>query len=140
MAPAALIQSTRSARCENEFSAVADAITPAPLGSAGTFTDHLGDPSNVFSSLSSPLSTLTREATFLVALPYRSGPGPRAWGFWTAGTATSWIGPRHINFGDGSICAFSPDEGAWSEGGDLRTLIDLYNVWALAERASLLQA
>ncbi len=77
------------------------------------------------------ISGLAREATFLIALPYRSGPGPRAWGFWTIAAETRWIGPRHTNFQDGSICAFSPDEGAWSEGGDLRTLLDLYSVWTL---------
>ncbi len=80
---------------------------------------------------SSIISGLVRKATFLVALPYRQGLGPRAWGFWTIGTEARWIGPRHTNFQDGSVCAFSPYEGAWSEGGDLRTLLDLYSVWAL---------
>ncbi|RUW53635.1 hypothetical protein EOA32_08610 [Mesorhizobium sp. M1A.F.Ca.ET.072.01.1.1] len=80
---------------------------------------------------SSILTGLTREATFLVALPYRSGIGPRAWGFWTAtDSRPKWIGPRHTNFQDGSICAFAPDDGAWTEGGDLPTLLDLYTVWA----------
>lgn len=32
---------------------------------------------------------------------------------------------------DGTICAFAPNDGAWAEGGDLRTLFDLYSVWAL---------
>lgn len=80
---------------------------------------------------SSIISGLTREATFLVAVPYQPGVGPRAWGFWTAGTETVWIGPRHTNFRDGSICAFSPDDGVWSEGGNLTTLMDLYSVWTL---------
>jgi hypothetical protein len=80
---------------------------------------------------SSIISGLAREAIFLVALPYRLGPGPRAWGFWTAAGQPRWIGPRHTNFPDGSICAFSSDDGAWSDGGDLRTLLDLYSVWAL---------
>ncbi len=81
---------------------------------------------------SSIISGLARKATFLVALPYRSGLGPRAWAFWTAADETNtWIGSRHTNFQDGSICAFSPHEGAWSEGGDLRTLLDLYSVWTL---------
>lgn len=79
---------------------------------------------------SSLISGLAQQATFIVALPYKPGPGPRSWGFWTTG-GHRWIGPRHTNFGDGSICAFAPDEGAWSEGGDLRTLFDLYSVWAL---------
>lgn len=84
-----------------------------------------------FLAKSSIISGLTQEATFLVALPYRSSLGPRSWGFWTAAGQFSWIGPRHTNFEDGSVCAFSPDDGAWSEGDDLRTLLDLYSVWAL---------
>lgn len=81
---------------------------------------------------SSIISGLPWEATFLVALPHVPGVGPRAWGFWTAAESVpSWIGPRHTNFQDGSICAFAPNEGAWSEGEDLRTLFDLYSVWAL---------
>ncbi len=74
---------------------------------------------------------LAREAAFLVALPYRSGIGPRTWGFWTSPSQTKWIGPRHTNFGDGSVCAYSPLDGAWSDGSDLRTLFDIYSVWAL---------
>jgi hypothetical protein len=80
---------------------------------------------------SSIISGLPREATFLVALPYRPGATPRAWAFWIAGAQTRWIGPRHTNFRDGSICAFSPHEGAWFVGEDLRTLLDLYSVWAV---------
>lgn len=81
---------------------------------------------------SSIISGLQRKAIFLVALPYRSQLGPRAWGFWaTAAKSSRWMGPRHTNFQDGSICAFSPDDGVWNEGGDLRTLLDLYSVWAL---------
>lgn len=80
---------------------------------------------------SSILPGLTREATFLVALPYRLGVGPWAWGFWTeTGSPPRWIGPRHTNFQDGTVCAFAPNDGAWTEGGDLRTLLDLYTVWA----------
>lgn len=78
------------------------------------------------------LRGLTREATFLIAIPYRHNLLPRAWGFWTAfGKLPTWIGPRHSNFGDGSICAFAPQDDVWQDGGDLTTLIDLYSVWAL---------
>lgn len=80
---------------------------------------------------SSVILGLEREATFVVALPYRAGVGPRAWGFWSAAGPPRWIGPRHTNFQDGSICAFSPTDGTWFDGGDLRTLLDLYSVWAV---------
>ena len=79
---------------------------------------------------SSIIPGLLQEATFLVAVPYQPDIMPRAWAFWTAvATAPRWIGPRHTNFHDGSICAFAPSDNAWSEGGDLRTLLDLYSVW-----------
>jgi hypothetical protein len=80
---------------------------------------------------SSIISGLERKATFLIAVPYQSGIWPRAWGFWTGSQEVRWIGPRHTNFYDGSICAFSPSDRAWSEGGDLVTLVDLYTVWAV---------
>lgn len=79
---------------------------------------------------SSVLSGLNYGATFLVALPFARGAGPRAWGFWNSPDGPLWIGPRHTNFFDGSICAFSPGDNVWTEGGNLTSLIDLYTVWA----------
>ncbi|MHC2423288.1 hypothetical protein ACVII1_006292 [Bradyrhizobium elkanii] len=79
---------------------------------------------------SSVIPSLQREATFLVALPYRPGIGPRTWGFWADAGSYGWIGPRHTNFQDGSVCAFSPTDRVWFDGDDLRTLLDLYSVWA----------
>lgn len=77
------------------------------------------------------LTGLDREATFLVGLPFIPGVQPRSWGYWSRSGNHNWIGPRHTNFGDGSICAFSPEDGVWSDGGDLTSLLDLYSVWAL---------
>lgn len=54
---------------------------------------------------SSIIPGLARETTFFVTLPYRSGVGPRAWGFWATAGPSRWIGPRHTNFEDDSICA-----------------------------------
>jgi hypothetical protein len=82
---------------------------------------------------STVLRGLGREATFLVANPYNTSFYPRSWAFWTAGGEHRWIGPRHTNFGDGSICAFSPDDGVWAPGDDLTLLLDLYSVWALRQ-------
>lgn len=80
---------------------------------------------------SSVLSGLDYGATFLIALPFAPGFGPRAWGFWNDPGGPLWIGPRHTNFFDGSICAFSPSDNVWTEGGNLTSLVDLYTVWAL---------
>lgn len=78
------------------------------------------------------LSGLAGEAIFLVALPGIPDVEPRGWAFWDQAGQLDWIGPRHTNMGDGSICAYHPEfDKAWAPGGDLRTLLDLYSVWAL---------
>ena len=81
---------------------------------------------------SSVLDGLNAEATFLAAVSYHPNVGARSWAFWKMPTGYRWIGDRHTNFFDGSICAFSPaEDDAWSEGCSLVTLIDLYTVWAM---------
>jgi hypothetical protein len=56
----------------------------------------------------------------------------RTWAFWTGLiTTAAWIGPRHTNFPDGSVCAFEPADGTWAFGDSLVDLMDLYTVWVL---------
>ena len=55
-------------------------------------------------------------------------PCYRAWGFWSN---LEWIGPRHTNFPDGSICAFDLFDNTWVMGDPIIDLLDLYSVWAL---------
>lgn len=82
-------------------------------------------------SQSSIVQGLNRAATFLVALVW-SKPAVRGWGFWRDNViALRWIGPRHTNFPDGSICAFDPADGTWVFGNSIVGLLDLYTVWAL---------
>jgi hypothetical protein len=77
------------------------------------------------------LAGLGREAIFLIALPDHPNVEPRGWAFWDQGGEIEWIGDRHTNFFDGSVCAYGTTDSAWWTGGDLRTLLDLYTVWAL---------
>jgi hypothetical protein len=80
---------------------------------------------------SSVMPGLGRTATFLCALDYSLGVA-RAWGFWSSAClGVAWIGPRHTNFPDGSICAFAPNDATWTLGDPLVDLLDLYTVWAL---------
>ncbi|MDP7151898.1 hypothetical protein [Shimia aestuarii] len=72
-----------------------------------------------------------RRAAFAVQLPYTTKKPVRAWGFWTTAVSKSWIGPRHTNFPDGSICAFEPRDRTWVPGQSLITLLDLYSLWAV---------
>lgn len=77
------------------------------------------------------LPGLGRRAVFLVGV-WTDKRAIRSWAFW-GGRAPgySWIGPRHTNFPDGSICAFEPRDGTWVFGDPLVELLDLYSVWAL---------
>jgi hypothetical protein len=75
------------------------------------------------------------KAVFLVGIPYARSRIVRAWGF-RAGPPLAhplWIGPRHTNFGDGSICAFEPTDGTWMPGDSIITLLDIYSLWALRQ-------
>lgn len=58
----------------------------------------------------------------------------RSWGFWgnLVGYPT-WIGPRHTNFPDGSICAFEQGDATWLFGDSLIKLVDLYSLWAVRQ-------
>ena len=77
------------------------------------------------------LPGLRRAAIFLTGICYTSMI-VRGWGFWKHPFAgLSWIGPRHTNFPDGSICAFHPTDGTWKFGYPLVELLDLYTLWAL---------
>jgi hypothetical protein len=55
----------------------------------------------------------------------------KSWAFYISIVGVAWIGPRHTNFPDGSICAFEPKDGTWTFGDSLVELLDLYTVWAL---------
>lgn len=78
------------------------------------------------------IEDIDRTARFLVAVPYHNLAVVKGWGFWGVSCiGIEWIGPRHTNFPDGSICAFEPSDGTWTLGDPLIQLLDLYSVWAL---------
>jgi hypothetical protein len=72
------------------------------------------------------------KANFLVGISF-ANRSVRSWGFWGASAiGYSWIGPRHTNFPDGSICAFEQQyDRTWLVGDPLIDLLDLYTLWAV---------
>ena len=74
---------------------------------------------------------LSKRATLLSMIPFGAGGRACAWGYWTTPISAIWIGPRHTNFPDGSVCAFEPKDGTWGVGDPIIQLLDLYTVWAL---------
>jgi len=80
---------------------------------------------------SSLLPGLQHKASFLVLISV-THQTVRSWGFWdSCAVGVTWIGPRHTNFPDGSICAFEPKDGTWQFGDSLVKLLDIYSAWAL---------
>lgn len=74
---------------------------------------------------------LGRSALFLVVVPRDPWKRVKSWGFWgSLALPGDWIGPRHTNVPDGSICAFEPQDGTWQKGDSLIKLLDLYSLWA----------
>lgn len=65
---------------------------------------------------------------FITAVPYSDKYFPRSWGFWDGLT---WIGPRHTNFPDGSVCSFEIQDRTWLPGDSLVSLIDLHTLWSI---------
>ena len=82
---------------------------------------------------SSLLPGLWQKAVFLTGIPYVRTLAVRSWGFWVGGLYKGpvWIGPRHTNYPDGSVCAFEPADGTWHAGDSMVELLDLYTLWAL---------
>lgn len=78
-----------------------------------------------------PLGRDGPQVTFVLAYPGSEKVPPRAWAFWKLGDFPKFIGPRHTNFPDASICAFGPDDGTWSRADGLVALVDLYSTWSL---------
>ena len=74
------------------------------------------------------LDGLGRPATFVTGMSLSVPGAYQSWAFWEE---YEWIGPRHTNFPDGSICAFDPVDNTWLPGESLVSLFDLYTVWTL---------
>lgn len=79
---------------------------------------------------SSLLENIGRKATFLIAISSKHR-SVRGWAFWDSVIGLNWIGPRHTNFPDGSICGYEPSDGTWIFGDPIINLLDIYSVWAL---------
>lgn len=81
------------------------------------------------------LPGLWQKAVFLTGIPYSRTHVVRSWGFWVGAPLLTpmWIGPRHTNFPDGSVCAFEPTDNTWNLGESLVGLLDIYTLWALRQ-------
>ena len=74
-----------------------------------------------------PIHGLEDDALLLTAYPLDRKYTVKSWAWW--GPGVIWIGPRHTNYPDGSICSFEPDDVTWWRGKPLTALFDLHVLW-----------
>jgi hypothetical protein len=75
-----------------------------------------------------PIGADGPQALLLIAIP-QAPRKAEAWAFWINPRGTSWIGPRHTNFPNGSICAFPLNSDHLDCACPLRRYIDLLSEW-----------
>lgn len=122
-APSSVLDAVSGSAYQDELGAVCEAYPGARIWGQGEDFWLLVE--------SSLLQNLPRKACFLVAVS-TTNKLVRAWAFWNScAVGVTWIGPRHTNFPDGSICAFEPRDGTWQFGDSLVILLDIYSLWAL---------
>lgn len=80
---------------------------------------------------SNPLGHEGPQVTFVIGYPYSNAIEPRAWAFWKLGDFPKFVGPRHTNFPDASICAFGP--GDWRRADGVVALADFYSTWVIRQ-------
>jgi hypothetical protein len=75
-----------------------------------------------------PIGATGPQALLLIAVP-SSSARVEAWAFWTKKSETIWIGPRHTNLPNGSICAFPLKSDCLDCEWPLRLYVDLLSEW-----------
>lgn len=79
-----------------------------------------------YSLIVKPIASLQEEALIVMLSPFDPLRRVNSWAWWFPGI---WVGPRHTNYPDGSICSFEQTDGTWRRGDSLVTLLDLHCVW-----------
>ena len=76
-----------------------------------------------------PLGKAGPCAMMITGIPDDTNARILTWGFWASDRRTAWIGPRHTNYPDGSICAFVENELVWRDGDPLLPYYDNLSEW-----------
>lgn len=78
-----------------------------------------------------PLGRPGPQVIFICAIPDEKRARIVSWAFWRNFKFCAWIGPRHTNYPDGSVCAFPPNQGFWGEGDRFVHYLDRSCEWCL---------
>ena len=68
-------------------------------------------------------------SSLVTAYPLDNRYNVMTWAWW--GPGLFWIGPRHTNYPDGSVCSYEIRDGTWNRQMALTTLLDLHVVWVV---------
>jgi hypothetical protein len=77
-----------------------------------------------------PLGTSGPQLIQITAVPDDPNIRILTWAFWISDDRCAWVGHRHTNYPDGSVCAFPPDGGAWKDGDPLVRYVDRICEWS----------
>lgn len=80
-----------------------------------------------------PLGRSGPQVVFLCVVPDNPEAPVWCWAFWRNREHCAWIGPRHTNYPDGSVCAFPPNQGYWNDGDSLVSYFDRACEWCLRQ-------
>lgn len=80
-----------------------------------------------------PIGEEGPRATHFVAIPKHRKARIVSWAFWGTGSQAEWIGHRHTNYPDGSVCAFPAQGGFWRDGDPLIDYVDRLSEWTLRQ-------
>lgn len=73
-----------------------------------------------------PILSCPEESLLVMRLPEEHDEPVMSWAWWFPGL---WIGPRHTNAPNGSICSFEPRDRTWHRGLGIDRLLDLHMLW-----------
>ncbi|MBX9897279.1 MAG: hypothetical protein K2Y17_05165 [Qipengyuania sp.] len=82
---------------------------------------------------SNPLGPGGPQINFLTGVIADRRVTPRAWAFERIGVRAKTMALKHTNFPDASVCAFVPEDRAWSPGEGLVAYADHLTIWAVKQ-------
>lgn len=120
-------EASASASVVGEFNA--ECLTGELSGVEGAYPRvriHATPDMVILSNWIQPIRGLPDSALLLTVWPRAYDRWPVSWAWWSPGV---WVGERHTNYPDGSVCAFEVSDGTWRRGQSAVVFLDLQSVW-----------
>jgi hypothetical protein len=121
-------QELRSAELGGKISTYHATDLAGALAEYSQFRLRLAPPGAWLTGTIRPVPAQEDNAVVILVYPFEPFYPIHCWAWWDTGI---WVGPRHTNYGDGSVCAFEPADttGVWRGGDPLLQLLDYIACW-----------